>query len=314
MSARTAIAPWMIGAALMCDAIAARAAAETLADALYGEGAVVFDGLLFYTEMGADRVMRLDLAGGQADEYPTLFWSEAGCGPASVGRLGETMIVACHLAGKLVRLALDGTRYEDIAVDAQGRRLDYPNGMTSDGRGGLYFTLSGTFRDTAPAEGAIYHLDETLRLSRVADGLHYANGLALTGDGPELLVSEHLARRVLRYAVTADGGLTPRGVFFDFTTDLDSGQNRAPFSYPLSGPDGLARDARGRIYMCDYGAGRILLSSAGGDYLGQVDLPLAFVTSVALSADGRQLFVTATADNIAPYEPGAVLRLANPFD
>lgn len=323
MSARAAIAKWMMGAALIHSPIAPGAvAAETLAEAPYGEGAVILDDALFYAEMGADRVMRLDLthgptggrAGDPAGGHPALFWSEPGCGPTSFGRLGDNLIVACHLAGKLVRLAPDGTGLADIATDAQGRRLDHPNGMASDGQGGLYITLSGIFRATAPAAGAVYHLDQTLRLIRVADGLHYANGVVVTGDRAELLVSEHLARRVLRYAIAADGELTPRGVFFDFTEGLGAAQPRASFSYPLSGPDGLARDTQGRVYICDYGAGRILVASKEGDYLGQIDLPLAFVTSLALSADGRQIFVTATADHIAPYEPGAVLRLTNPFD
>lgn len=298
-------------AALAClialPSLATLAAGQTPLEvpAFYPEGALLHEGHVFYAEMGADRVTRLSPASGDTH----VFWTAPGCGPTAIAPVATGFLVLCHLADKLALVTGDGRTEREVTNDAEGRTLHNPNAATPDGAGGAYFSVSGSFRAGAPAEGAVYHLSADGVLRRVVSGLHYTNGVLVRAGGQELLVSEHLARRVLRFEIATDGALSGGGVFIELPPAT------GPTSFPpaLIGPDGLAQDSRGRIYIADYGAGRVLATDADGGLLAAIETPLPFVTSVALSPDGQLLYVTAARDNRTPPFPGAVFQLENPL-
>ncbi len=90
-----------------------------------------------------------------------------------------------------------------IDRDEDGRAFSNPNAAVSDGKGGIYFSSSGSFAPGARATGAVLHVDASGRVRRLAEGIHYANGVAVTPDGKILYVSEHLGRRVLAFDIAA---------------------------------------------------------------------------------------------------------------
>ena len=150
-------------------------------DSAYPEGPTVIDGVLYYAEMGNDRVMRFD----GATNAPV--WTRDGCGPTTVAPLGDgSLAVLCHREAIVARISIDGTLLGIVDRDRDGRAFTNPNAGTSDGKGGIYFSSSGSFSPGARATGAILHLDASGALTRVAEGIHYANGVAISPDGRTL--------------------------------------------------------------------------------------------------------------------------------
>ncbi|WP_421724647.1 SMP-30/gluconolactonase/LRE family protein [Bauldia sp.] len=293
--------------ALFATAIAGGAAAiaNTLTvlnpDSAYPEGPLAHDGDLYYAEMGNDRVMRFD---GEAN---AVFWSQPGCGPTAVAPTGDDgFVVLCHAENAVVRVDARGDTVSVIVADQSERGFPTPNAATGDRQGGIYFSSSGRFAPGAEATGAVIHLDANGRLRRVAEGIRYANGVAVSLERDRLYVSEHLARNVLVFDIAADGSLRHRRVF----VRLDDLVNAPADRRWEVGPDGLAVDAAGNLYIAEYGAGRLLIVGSDGALIATVDVPEAYITSPALSIDEETLFITAPATMSAT--DGTVYRLANP--
>ena len=211
--------------ALILDPTAGLAGPGRVIDgaASYPEGPLWRAGRLYYAEMGKDRISVWD---GQES---LSFYSEPGCGPTSIAPYDGGFLVLCHLAGKLVTIDQRGQRKSEVTHDRTGAPFVNPNDSHADARGGVYFSASGHFANWAPNEGAVYYLDPAGLLRRVASGLRYSNGVLV--DGAQLLVSEHLARRVIAYGIGDDGSLGPAQVYLDLTALSD----RLPRSYDLQG-------------------------------------------------------------------------------
>lgn len=286
-----------LAAALLAGALALPASAAELA-ASYPEGPVWIDGTLYWAEMGADRVMAL-----AGDGEPAEFFRQEGCGPTALARYRESeFLVLCHRDGSVVRLDAAGRALGTIRQDAAGNALRDPNDASADGQGGVWFSDPGLFRAGSPAEGALYHLSADGTLTRHATGLAYGNGVFVDRAGGRLLVSEHLARRVLSYPLTADGLGEPQ-VIADF-----AGAGIARPEYPEAGPDGLEIGPDGTLFVAEYGAGR-LHAWRDGWLAGTLPVEPAFVTNIAFGPEG-QAAVTGSFVNDRPPFPGVVLTYA----
>lgn len=285
----------LLAAVFALAAGTAAAADVKLADARYPEGALWHGGRLYYGEMARDAVSVSDL------KTTRTFWREKGCGPVSIApyRAGE-FLVLCHLAHHVVRVSAQGETVAVIDRDVAGKTFVYPNASAADDAGGVYFSSSGTFSLSAPATGAVLYLDAQGKLTRVAEGIHYANGVGVDAAHKRLIVSAHLDRQLLAFALLGPGKLGGRSVFFDFAA------NGIEHNYPLAGPDGLEVDAKGDVVVAEYGEGRIHKISSGGVWLGAFGGFAPFVTDMALLPDGRAA-VTATFANDTPRLPGEVV-------
>ena len=294
MGTRVALAPALLIATLATIAASPARAEEWQAS--YPEGPVWIDGTLYWAEMGADAVMRWP--GGP--DRPGMFFQQEGCGPTALARYREDeILVLCHLAGKLVRLDADGRSLGEITEDAEGNPLGDPNDASPDGQGGVWFSDPGTFSAQAGGEGAIYHLAPDGTLTRHVTGLAYGNGVFVDAAHRRLLVSEHLARRVLAYPLTARGLGEPQ-VLVDF-----AGLGIPRPDFPEAGPDGLEISPDGTLWIAEYGTGRIRAWREGEGLVGDIVLPAPFVTNIAFGPDG-QAAITASFVNDRPPYAGAV--------
>ncbi len=272
-------------------------------EALYPEGPLVDGDLFYYAEMGGDRVMRWD---GVENH---LVWSQNGCGPTSVSRAEDGALnVLCHRQEALVRVSLAGETLKTIDRDEEGLTFRTPNASVNDGKGGIYFSSSGSFSPSGASEGAVLYLDRNDRLRRVAEGIHYSNGVALSPDGKILYVSEHLSRNLLAFDVAEDGTLFGRKIFVALD-DLIGAQ--AQRSWEI-GPDGIAVDRQGNLFVAEYGAGRFLVIDPGGALLETVTVPEPYITGVAISPDEERMFITAPVSRMIPFN-GTVTVMVNPL-
>lgn len=300
-SCATAFVAIMLAASL--PASSATAAPPVVLDptARYPEGPLVADGGLYYAEMGTDRLW---FAGSDGRK---VIWEAPGCLPTSVEAYRDDLLVLCHRPGVLALVTRAGDLRGVIDTDSDGRRFVTPNASAPDGHGGIYFSSAGMFSPQAPVGGAVLHLTASGQLTRVAEGIHYANGVAVSDDGKTLYVSEHLARNVLAFDVAEDGALSGRriAVHLDDLVGPDDGRGWEV------GPDGLAVDRAGNLYVAEYGGGRVLVISPGGALLHEIPVPERYVTSAEPSPDEKTLYVTAPAAT-NPSIPGKVYAITNP--
>jgi gluconolactonase len=190
-----------------------------------------------------------------------------------------------------------------LQTDSAGAAFDDPNDAAADDRGGVYFSDPGVFDADAPATGEVFRLDAQGGVRRVAAGLRYPNGVFFDAARQRLLVSEHLARRVLAYPVLADGTLGEGQVLAVMPPPAKQA------AYREAGPDGLEIGPDGALYVALYGEGRVLRLSPEGRLMGEIATPFAFVTNVAFdAASGRGVVVGAYVNDRAPF-PGAVAAL-----
>jgi sugar lactone lactonase YvrE len=271
-------------ALMMMAAAPATAEDLKLADAQYPEGALWYEGRLYFEEMWPNLVRVSDL------KTTRTLWSASDCSPVNIAPYQDGFVVLCHMAHKLVRISREGKTIGVIDRDSEGRAFVYPNGAAADGEGGVYFTSSGTFDPRAPAEGAVLYLAADGRLSRVAEGVRYANGIAVDAVHKRVLVSAHLAREVLAYPLLGRGVIGKPSTFFSFAA------NGIASAYPLAGPDGMEIDGAGDVIVAEYGAARLHKIAPDGTWLGAFTGVGRFVTDVAL-LPGDRAVITAPRSN-----------------
>jgi sugar lactone lactonase YvrE len=249
---------------------------------------------LYFAEMTGERVRRWQ------DGALTTFVETKSCGPTAIARAGALFVVACHRGGHLLVVDAEGQVVERLFESTDGRRLVDPNDLGGDGEG-VYVSDSGSFSPTAPPTGALLYWRPDLGLRLLATGLQYANGVLVDTEGQRLLVSEHLARRILAFPILKPGDIDLPSVFADIAALID-------LKDPHAGPDGLDLGPDRQVYAAIYGAGRVLAFDAGGAPLGQFTLPPAFSTSVAVAPDG--IFACGAYDNMLAPFLGPVLRFS----
>jgi sugar lactone lactonase YvrE len=96
--------------------------------------------------------------------------------------------------------------------------------------------------------------------------------------------------------------------------DVEGGEltRRRPFVTPETGhPDGLTVDSAGNVWVALNGAGSVQCYSPSAEVIAEITLPVRLVTSCTLGgADGRDLFITTSRENLEDPEPeaGALFR------
>lgn len=268
--------------------------------AAYPEGPLWRDGALFYVEYAGPGVKRWD---GHAT---SVFWSGDHCGASGLAAYGAGhLLVACYDANTLVEIDAAGHTVRTFDKDSSGAPFIGPNDFAADGSGGLFFSASGVYELTAPITGAVLHLDAHGRIQRLADTIHYSNGLTVTADGKHLLVAEDLAGRILSFPINPDGSLGPRSVWARLV-DLAA---PTPKQDAYNGPDGLKLGPDGNYYIAQNGSGRILVVDEHKKLVRIVRVPTRNVTNMGFGADGADtLYITGVFDQFKPPYQGVVYR------
>jgi sugar lactone lactonase YvrE len=275
---------------VMASSASAAEPASTGWEASYPEGPIWIGDRLLYVEMPVHRVV--EWKGGKRRD----FWSEPGCGPTAIAQFRDTQfIVLCHFQGKLAHLDKDGRKIGEFAVSLSGEALRNPNDCHIDGKGGVFFTDAGTFMKGAPATGKVFHLAADGKLTKILDGIYYANGIAVDFPNKRLLVSEHLARKVWQFKLAADLSISDRKLFLD----VDRYFAPSEIDYAETGPDGIEVDKAGNIFIPVYGSGRMMVVASGGA-VSKVPVPMKFVTNIAVS-DSRAVIVGSFINDRPPF-------------
>ena len=157
----------------------------------------------------------------------------------------------------------------------QGKKFNGPNDLFFDSIGNLYFTDPHGSSAENPI-GCVFRLSADRQIILLASGLPYPNGLILSKDGKDLFVAITRKNRILRYL------LDPpiRSTIF---SQLNGGW----------GPDGMAFDVAGNLYVAHYGGGEVLILNPKGEVLEKVAMGGLRPTNVAFGgSDRKTLYVT----------------------
>lgn len=288
---------------MLATAPAPDAQAGDRLDAFYPEGPIFAGETVLFAEMHADRIVAWD------EEGTRTFYESRGCGPTAIAPYKDGYAVLCHLTDEVHLVSADGRLIARLDKDAGGRGFVNPNDASADDHGGVYFSASGVFSRAAKPEGAVLYLDADGIIHRLAEHIHYANGVYFDKARRLLYVSEHLNGMILTYPEIAPGRLGRPAVFKNLAKEGISGRD----GYPLTGPDGLETDAEGNLYAAVYGSGSLLIISPAGEILRRLDIAEPLITNVALSRDERSLVVTGSEFSRAKPFPGSVRIVANPL-
>lgn len=247
----------------------------------------------FWFDIMARRLMSTDGAAWDFDRTVTA------CGWIDRDRL----LVASDVA--LIDFDLRGGSRRDVCALEADRPANRSNDGRADPMGG--FWIGTMARDKTPGAGAIhrFHRGE-LRVIRA--GVTIPNAICFAPGGRRGYFSDTKEQRLWTVALDADGW--PEGdpqLFLDLSGE---GLN----------PDGAVTDAEGRLWIAQWGAGRVACHAADGSFLRAVDVPAMNPSCPAFMGDrlDRLMVTTAREDLAAPSEddgrtfvidaPGAVGR------
>ena len=244
-----------------------------LSGLVIGESPRSHEGRLWFANWGAGEIVAVDHEGrsevaGQGP--PGLGWS--------VDWLPDGRLLVTGQG--LMRREPDGSMVRH--ADLSGVGVDGFNEIVVDGRGNVYVNGGCDFEPgegEAPGIIALVTPDSSVR--RVADGIAFPNGMAVTPDNSTLVIAESFAGRLTAFDIAADGSLSNRRVWADGV-----------------GPDGICMDADGAIWtgVGEPGpqsfVGRVL---DGGEVLDRVQLDMPCFACMLGGEDGRTLFML-TAD------------------
>lgn len=242
----------------------------------FTEGASVDkQGNVFFTDQPNNRIWEYDLHGGLS-----IFMDSTG---RSNGMYFDQ-------AGRLVTCADENEQLWAISPDKKvqvllrsvgGRRLNGPNDLWIDARGGIYFTdpyyQRAYWTRTKPEMGGewVYYLSAGATEARVvASDVVKPNGIVGTPDGRYLYVADIGAGKTYRYRIGADGSLADRRLFV------------------MQGSDGMTLDEQGNVYLTGEG---VTVYDTAGRKIAHIAVPESWTANLCFGGrDKKTLFITAS--------------------
>jgi gluconolactonase len=148
---------------------------------------------------------------------------------------------------------------ETVLADRyNGIRLNSPNDLWCDRKGGVYFSDPRFVQMSEPTEqeveGVYYLSPDRKRLTRVIGDMQKPNGVCGSLDGKLLYVNDTPADKTWVYRIDPDGTLSGKKLFADM------------------GYDGMTVDRSGNIYITTQKKGVVIFSPSGTE-LGHIEIP-----------------------------------------
>jgi gluconolactonase len=256
--------------------------------------------MLLFSDVPGNVVYKWTAAGGTVPYLSPSGYTGTKERPGEVGSNG----LALNADGKLVlaqhgdrRIALmDGPvhtgfpSFISLADRYQGKRFNSPNDLCIASDGTIYFTdppygLPQQEKDPSkelPFQG-VFKIVPGEKPELMTDGLSRPNGIALTPDERQVIVSNSDPDNAAWYIYDLDENknFINGRVLLNVTDSLHHGPGL---------PDGLKIDSKGNIFAT--GPGGIWIMNLNGEVLGKIKIQ-STASNCALSGDEKTLFVTA---------------------
>src|SRR6266566_5877282 len=257
------------------------------------------DGRLWLADWGAHEILAVDLE-GKAEIMVRL--PSASFQPICFDWLpdGHLLIVSSK-DGLLLRRESNGSLVTHADLTGVDRGF---NEIVVDSRGNAYVNGGGfdLMAGEKFAPGIVAVVTSSGSARRVADGIAFPNGMAVTPDNSTLIVAESYGKKLTAFAIDASGSLSNRRVWAETGTDH---------------PDGICLDAEGALWYADVGNKHCVRVREGGEVPQMIELDRGCFACMLGGADSKTLFLVATewkgAENMADgSRTGQILTVRAP--
>lgn len=245
------------------------------ADYKFTEGpAADKEGNVFFTDQPNNRILKWSL-----DGTISVFMENAGRSNGLYVDHEGHLLACADEKNQLWHINLD----KSITVlidDFKGKKLNGPNDLWADPKGGIYFTDPYYQRDywshTKPElekQQVYYVTPGKQELIVVANDLVQPNGIVGSTDGKTLYVADIGDRKTYSYTINEDGSLTNKTLF------------------TAMGSDGITLDNQGNLYLTGKG---VTVFNKNGQQIAHIPIEQNWTANVTFGGKDQQtLFITA---------------------
>ena len=243
---------------------------------IFTEGASVDKkGNVFFTDQPNDKIWEYDTKGNLS-----VFLDKTGRSNGMYFDKKGKLITCADEKNQL--WAIDANKKVTVLLDDfQGHRLNGPNDLWIDRKGGIYFTDPYYQRDYWERKKPdlqrqdVYYLPKGKTRALIVDSaLMQPNGIVGTPDGKYLYVADIGDNKTYKYEIGDDGQLSNRKLFVN------------------QGSDGMTLDKKGNVYITGRG---VTIFNADGIKLGNIPVPSGWTANICFGGkDRKTLFITAS--------------------
>ena len=200
------------------------------------EGVMALDDGSLYSADGRGQIALIQRDGR------TAFFGKLGGVPNGICLDDRGNCIVANIGNGQVQSLHPQVHHEVLLTEVEGMKITTPNFPFVDSRGRLWVSNSTARQNVDEAlqrpvpDGSVILLEKG-KARIVADGICFANGVALDPEERHLYVAETMLRRVLRFKIQTDGSLSHREIY---GPDVLA---------PLGFPDGIAFDEGGNLWI-----------------------------------------------------------------
>lgn len=230
------------------------------------------NGDVYFSDIPASRIHKWTHADGKI----TLFREKTGATNGNyIDRDGN--IMSCEGAVTVHRISSTDMKGNTTTIveSYDGKKLNSPNDLWIDPKGGIYFTdpRYGTRADLEQDGEHVYYIPPNRETTiRVANDFERPNGLIGTPDGKTLYVTDNAGGKTWSFKINADGTLTDKTLLIEL------------------GSDGMTMDEKGNVYLT---TDQVVVVAPDGKKIAEIKFPEVPANVTFGGPDFKTLFVTA---------------------
>jgi gluconolactonase len=253
--------------------VAPGAKVEKLADSFgFTEGPIAdAQGNVYFVDVSNNRIHKWSLDG----KLSTLRENSGGTSGLDIDDKGN--LYACEGGSRRITRIDTNGNVTVLCDNYKGKKLNSPNDLWRDKKGGIYFTDPGYKKGESELPGSyVFYLpaDSKEPVLAIEDMLG-PNGIVGTKDGKLLYVADYSGRKTFVFKVKDDGTLYDKKLFV-----------------PV-GADGIELDELGNLYLTDLSGKGVNIVSPEGKKIGYISVPNSTSNLCFGGKDGKTLFITA---------------------
>jgi gluconolactonase len=241
--------------------------------------AVDAEGNVFFTDQPNNRIHKWSVDGSPLRGKLSIFHEEPGRANGLYFDKKGNLLACADLDNELWSIDMKG-KVTVLVKGYKGKKLNGPNDLWEDLKGGIYFTdplYKRPYWNRGPMEQDgqhVYYLyPDRKKLIRVTEDLVTPNGIIGTPDGRKLYIADLGAKKTYVYNINADGRLSGKKLFCSM------------------GSDGMTIDNEGNVYLTGRG---VTVFNSAGEKIEHIDIDAGWTANVCFGGrDRKTLFITA---------------------
>lgn len=233
------------------------------------------DGNVFFTDQPNDKILKWSTDGTIS------VYLEGGGRSNGLYFDNDGNLLSCADLNNELWLIDKSKKVTVLVKDFEGKKLNGPNDLWVDSKGGIYFTDPFYKREywtrtekEIEKENVYYLSPDKKTLTVAASDFVRPNGIVGSGDGKLLYVADINARKTYSFQINADGTLSDRKLFAEM------------------GSDGMTTDNKGNVYLTGKG---VTVFDAAGKQIEHINIDEPWTANVCFGGKGQKtLFITAS--------------------